>query len=87
MLEHLGGEAVRVRVLFLTTALSTRSVAPIYSNKWNLFQRDGAELLSSNNWVLSVPGAGNGRALCSPGVEKVPFILRFSSFKMIISER
>lgn len=87
MLEHLGGEAASARVLFLTTALSRRSVAPIYSNKWNLFQRDGAELLSSNNWVLGVPGAGKGSALGRTGVEKVPFILRFSSFKMIISER
>lgn len=41
-----------MRVLFLTTALSTRSVAPIYNNKWNLFQGDGAGLLCSNNWVL-----------------------------------
>lgn len=43
------GEAGRVRVLFLTTALSVRSVAPIYSNKWNLCQGDAAELLSANN--------------------------------------
>jgi hypothetical protein len=43
------GEPGRMRVLFLTTVLSVRSVAPIYSSKWNSCQGDGAELLRANN--------------------------------------